>query len=403
MRILNAESMRKDLVGKVRHIRIYNEKATESLTATETEAAHAKTIKVVGEKWLNSAGREKLLQDRKQLEDKCRQHLQNQQAQNASTGYDMKTIQELAGLYTIDLVRQADEYVDYTPVLFKEVVDEGLPETFNLRDQMPYIGKEEDMTGSGDTVPLMQSALPVDVPVHLKIRGFGDKTTMRQLIFNPFHKNELIIESAARILSDEKNKDSMGSILGATFNADHKEGPDNSGATYDLQLYNTLKKAIRKALKLICKPLMKEVGLLRHEIYLLVNPMDLIDIQPIVNGALAGVGGIQQIAAALPIDGIIPYGCGLNHGMLYGKETLSYPGVPQGKAYVFVKVESFGGYRFVKRNETMEVGQGDVLGLSSEHKAWHRIRGLFPNFVLPTSEDGKNYGAVIEVTLPECA
>jgi len=395
MKILNAEAMRKDLVGKVRNIRIYNEKATEGLTATNTEAAYTKTIKVVGEKWLNSAGREKLLQDRKSLEDKCRQ-----QMENASTGYDMKTIQELSALYTIDLVRQADEYPDYTPVLFNEVVDESLPETFNLRDAMPYIGKEEDMVGSGDTVPLMESALPVDQSVYLKIRGFGSKTTMRQLVFNPFHKNELIIKGAARILSDEKNKDFFGAVLGATFGAGHKEAADTSGATYDIQLYNTLKKAILKALNLTCKPLKKKVGLVRHEVYLLINPIDELNILPVVNGALAGVGGLQQIGAALSIDGIIPYGCGLNHELEYGKEKLSYPGVPRGKAYVFVKVESFGGYRFVKRNETMEVGQGDVLGLSPEHKAWHRIRGLFSDFVLPSTESSVNYGAVIEVTLP---
>jgi len=395
MKILNAESMRKDLVGKVRKIRIYNELATESLTSTVSEAVHTETIKIVGERWKNSAGREKLLQDRKLLEDKARQ-----QIENASTGFDAKTIQALAGLYTIDLVRQADEHPDYTPVLFKEVVDESLPETFNLRDATPYVGKEEDIQGSGDTVPLMMPSLPEDVSVHLKIRGFGDKTTMRQLVFNPFHKNELIIEGAARILSDAKNHDSFGPILGATFGATHKEPADTTGVTYDIQLYNTLKKAIKKALKLICKPLKREVGLVRHEVYLLINPVDEIDILPVVNGALAGVGGLQQIGAALPIDGIIPYGGGLNDGMLYGSETLSFPGVPQGKVYVFVKVESFGGYRFTKRSETMEVGQGDVLGLSPQHKAWHRIRGVFADWVKPVTEGGKNYGAVIEVTLP---
>jgi len=394
MKLLNAETMRKELVGKVRNIRIYNGKASENLTTTESNVAYNKTIKVVNEKWLNSAGREKLLQERKALEDKARVFL------NAETGYDMATIKALAGLYTIDLVRQADEYVDYTPVLFKEVVDESLPETFNLRDVLPYVGKEEDIEGSGDTVPLMKSSLPVDTPVTLKIRGFGDKTTMRQLVLNPFHKTEKIIESAARILADEKNKDSLGAILGATFNAAHQQAANSSGATYDLQLYNTLKAGIRKALKLINKPLNREVGLIRHEIYLLVNPMDQVDILPIVNGALAGVGGIQQVAAALPIDGIIPYGCGLNHNLDYGKEKLSYPGVPQGKVYIYVKVDVFGGYRFTKRNETMELGQGDVLGLSSEHRAWHRIRGNFDSWVLPVTESSKDYGSVIEVTLP---
>ena len=393
MKILNAETMRKNLVGKVRNVRIYNGKATDNLASTTTEVAYSESIKVSSDRWMNSVGRETLLRDRKVLEDKYK-------LMNASTGFDAATIQKLAALYTVDLVRQADEYTDYTPVLFKEVVDDSLPETFNLRDTVPYIGKEEDIVGSGDTVPLIQPSLPLDYPVYLKIRGFGDKTTLRQLVFNPFHKTELIIESAARILSDEKNKDSFGALLGSTFDANHSQAADSTGATYDLQLYNTLKKGIKKALKLICKPLAKEVGLLRHEIYLLVNPMDLIDIQPIVNGALAGVGGIQQIASALPIDGIIPYGCGLNHGLKYGNEVLSYPGVPQGKAYVFIKVDSFGGYRFVKRNETMEIADGDILGLTAEKRAWHRIRGNYADFVLPVTESDKAYGAIIEITLP---
>jgi hypothetical protein len=334
------------------------------------------------------------LQDRKRLEDKFKQG-------NASKGYDRKTIMDLATVYTIDLSRQADEYVDYTPVLYTERVDENFTEMTNLRDSLPYIGKEEEITGSGDTVPLMKPALPKDYPVYQKVRGFGDKTTLRQLVFNPFHKTELIIESAARILADEKNNDSLGPILSADYTAAFKQAANTTGATFDLRLYNTIKAAIWKAVNLNCLPIGKQNGLLRYETYLLVNPMDMINIQPVVNGALAAVAGIQQLAPALPIDGIIPYGGGLNHGLLYGNETLNYPGVPQGKAYVYIKVDVFGGYRLVKRNETMEVGEGDVLAISPEKRAWHRIRGLFHDWVLPTTVGGKNYGAVIEVELPE--
>jgi len=393
MKVYNSENMRKDLVGKVRNIRIYGGDAKNDLENSTSTVARTEQIKIVSESWKNSAGREKLLNERKALSEKVR-------LMNASTGYDWKTIQALAGLYTIDMVRQADDFADYTPVVFKEVVDEKAPEIVTLRNMMPYIGKEETVTGSGDTVPLIQSALPVDDNVQLEIRGFGDRTTLRQLIFNPFHKTEMITESAARILSDEKNKDFFGPLMGATFGAAHKQAADTAGATYDLQLYNTLKKAIWKAVNLKCKPVGKENGLLRHEVFLLVNPMDLINIQPVANGALAGVGGIQQIASALPIDGIIPYGGGLNHGLMYGSEELYYPGVPQGKAYAFIKVDVFGGYRITKRSETMEVGEGDVLALSQEKRAWHRVRGVHNGFVLPKVENGKNYGAVVEITLP---
>jgi len=396
MKILNAETMRKDLVGKVRNIRIYNGTATRNQKETDVPVANTETIKVTGERWLNSAGREKLLQDRKLLQDKIQA--------NAATGYSRREIAELATLMTIDLVRQADEYPDYTPVLAKEIVNEEATDPTNLLDQMPYIGKEEEVMGAGDTVPQMVHALPKKYPVELQIRGFGSKVSLRELVFNPFHQTEKLITSAARILSDHKNKDLFGDIFGVTYDAAHSQAADTSGATYDLQVYNTLKSGIRKAARLICEPLGKVNAEYKHEIYLLINPLDQIDLLPIVNGALQGVGGLQQLAAALPISGVIPYGGGLNHGLKYGSEILSYPGVPLGKAYAFVKVDTFGAYRIVKRNETMEIGEGDVLSLSSEHRAWHRIRGMFTDWIKPVTvgsgSSAKAYGAVVEITLP---
>jgi len=398
-KLLNAEKMRKDLIGKIRKIKIYNGTASDNLTTTDSAVANEELIKVTTEKWLNSAGREQILVERKALTDRMK--LENEKAENNSVGFSKADIAALATNLTIDLVRSAEENPDYAAVLMNEVVDENMTEEVNLLNHMPYIGKEEEMKGTGDTVPLMEPALPDKVVVDLKILGFGDKTQLRQLIFNPFHKTERIIESASRIIADHKNKDLFGDIFGIAYDAEHSQNADTAGATYDLRMYNTLRAAIRKAGRLINKPLGRENAKYSHEIYLLVNPLDLIDIQPIVNGALQAVGGIQQLASSLPIDGIISYGCGLNHGFKYGKEILSYPGVPAGKAYVYVKVNTFGAYRLIKRSETMDIGAGDVLALTSEHRAWHRIRGIYTDWVKPKTEGGKAYGAVIEVTLPE--
>jgi hypothetical protein len=226
-KLLNAEQMRKDLVGKVRNIRTYSGTATENKFTQDSKILHNEAIKISNTKWMDSVGRDTLLRERHNLEKKAKE-----QFENASTGFDRETIAKLAGLYTIDLVRQADDLVDYTPVLFKEIFDENAPESVNLRDVTPYIGKEEDVEGSGDTVPLMKPSLPVDVNVNLKIRGFGDKTTIRQLVFNPFHKTEKVIESAARISADEKNNDSFGPILSATYSSVHQQAADTTGATY---------------------------------------------------------------------------------------------------------------------------------------------------------------------------
>jgi hypothetical protein len=392
MILYNSEQMQKSLLGRARHARIYSGSAATNLHAKTHEVL--KDVKtVVKGVWKNSRERDEFLKQRESAAAKIR-------LANAATGYDAATIQALTGLYAIDVIRQADDLGDFTPLLFNERFDADAPEMVNLMDYLPYIGKEEELKGTSDTVPLMEHVLPEKYPVTLVIRGFGDKTTLRELLFNPFHKTENIIESAARILADEKNADSLKAILGATYGAAFSQAADTGGATYDLKLYNTIKKAIIKALGLYNCPSKRMNGELQHKIYLLVNPIDLINIQPVVNGALAGAGGLQQMAAALPVDGIIPYAGGLNNGMPYGSETLSYPGVESGKAYVYVKLETYTGYRIVKRNETMEVAPGDILGLTTEKRAWHRIRGIFNDWVLPRTAGSKNYGAVIEATLP---
>jgi hypothetical protein len=393
MILLNNAEIKKRNAGSVRHIRIYNGTAKENLTETSVTSVYSKSVPAIAVRWKNSVAREAWLVIRRNLEERVKK-------MNAATGFDMETIRALAGNYTIDLVRLAEDYADYTPVIFKETFDESLPERFDLMDQLPYIGKETDIIGSSDTVPLMEHVLPVEYPVRLYIRGFGDKSTLRELVFNPFHKTEKVLDSAARILADEKNADSIKAIVTATYDANHSQTADSTGATFDLQLYNTIRKGIIKALGLTNKGTGKPNAMLHFQVYLLINPLDEMNIVPVINGALASAGGIQQIAGKLSIDGVISYGNGLNDGQKYGGEPLSYPGCARGNAYAIIVPEVYSGYRFVKQNETMEVGEGDILGLTSEKRAWHRIRGIHNGFVLPETAGSKYYGSVIKITLP---
>jgi hypothetical protein len=396
MILLNSAELKKRSAGTVRNIRLYNGSAKDNLASTNTEAVYSQAVPAIAARWRNSAPREAWLAVRRNLEGRVRR-------MNAATGFDMETIRALAGNYTIDLVRLADDYADYTPVLFKETVDEALPERFDLMDHLPYVGKEENIIGSSDTAPLMQHTLPAEYPVRLYIRGFGDKSTLRELVFNPFHKTELILESAARILADEKNADSIKPIVSAAYGANHTQAADTSGTTFDLQLYNTIRKGLVKVLNLTNKGAGKENGKMHCRVYLLINPLDEPNIMPVINGALASAGGIQQIAGRLSIDGVISYGGGLNDGQKYGAETLSYPGCQQGAAYAVAVPEVYCGYRFVKQNETMEVGEGDILGFTAEKRAWHRIRGVHNGFVLPETSGSKYYGSVIKIALPVMA
>jgi hypothetical protein len=382
--------MRKELVGQVRHARVYNGKPKNSFAGPQ-EAVVDEAVVIKSEVWKGSAGREKLLNERHGLARKIK---------NAATGYDYATLAALVGNYVIDLQRLEDDLAVYTPQLVTERTDADAPESAKLRNYLPYVGKEEEAKGSGDTVPLMEHNLPVDVSLDLRIRGFGDKTTLRELVFNPFHKTELIMESAGRILADGQNGDVIKPIVTATYDAAHSQAADTAGATADIKTYLTIKGAIKKALRLYNTPTGKQNGLMAHRTLLLLNPMDVDDTVPIISGGLERLAGINLMVGRLPIDGIIPYGGGLNDGIAWGNETLSYPGVPAGTFFVLVKNDVYGGYKIIKRSPTMEMGEGDVLALTTEKRAWHRIDGTFLDWILPSAAGGKNYGAVIKGTFP---
>jgi hypothetical protein len=359
--------------------------------AHHTEPLISESVIVRSEQWHESEGRYQLLNERHNLA---------QRLANAATGYDAATLAAFLKTMVIDLQRLKDDLTDYTPILFHEVTNSEATDPLNLRDYMYYVGREDIMQGSGDTVPLIDHNLPVDVVVHLNIKAFGDKTTFKELVLNPFYKTELLIESAARILVDGQNKDSIGAIVSATYDAAHSQAADTSGATKDIKLYNTVYNAIDTAEKLYNTPTGKQNGLMAHKVIMLVNPIDLKRITPIINGGLERLAGINQIVSPLPIDEIIPYGGGLNDGLKWGNEILKFPGVAAGSFYIVIKNDVYGAYKIIKRTPTMEMGEGDVLALTTEKRAWHRIDGVFTQWLLPSTAGGKPYGAVVKGTLP---
>jgi hypothetical protein len=391
MNIYNAEYMRKANVGKTRHIRLYNGMRESAFTSGFSTPLIDEVISIKTEEWKGSEAQARIFNERHNLIVKLK---------NAATGYDPATIAALVQNFVIDLQRLKDDMTDYTPILLTERVDTEAPENVTLRNYLPYVGREGTVMGAGDTVPLMEHNLPVDVVVKMVIKAFGDKTMFRELMLNPFYNTEHVMEGAARILVDGQNKESIGAIVGATYDANHSQAADTTGATKDLQTYLTVKAAIKKALALWNTPTKKQNGLMAHKIYLLLNPIDLPDIQPIVEGGLERLAGINQMVGRLPIDAIIPYSGGLNDGMAWGGETLSFPGVAAGTFYIMIKNDVYGGYKIVKRTATMEMGSGDVLALTTETRAWHRIDGTYLDWILPSAAGGKQYGAVIKGAFP---
>jgi hypothetical protein len=114
------------------------------------------------------------------------------------------------------------------------------------------------------------------------------------------------------------------------------------------------------------------------------------DIEPVINGSLERLAGVNQLVGRLPIEGVISYGGGLQNGYVWGKEILSFPGVPQGTAFIVVKTD-IGGFNLVKRDLTLEQGIEETLQLLTKKRAWYWIGETFLDWLID---------ATVKVTLP---
>jgi hypothetical protein len=351
--------------------------------------------KVTSKAWKNSEGQFNLYRDMKVVKDR----LEN--AGNAPSPTD------LAAYYAylfIDVARQADELADHSAEIYNVISRPDAPEVTKLRDIIPYVGKEKKITGASDSVPLIEANEAQTADITLYFKAFGWKDSIKNLVFNPFDSIARVTEAAAKILVDSRNNDVIGYLVGLTYPALQSQVADTTGATRDLKVYNTFVNAIGTISKLkhpLTGRLLSNMGVFAGKLKVLAHPKDAWDFSRILGGQLVGASGVAQNVSALPIASIIPYGGGIMDGLIWGKETLSLPGVTQGYAYLFLP-NDLGGFVLDKVDLTLETGQGSVLELSAEERAWYRVNGLFHDWFVGGAKDNTNsgLGCVVKITLP---
>lgn len=399
MRIINAASVAEERMknGEVRVAKVYAGTAEENKkteNARVFEGGEAK-YKIGSGKWKNSAGYHELWRDI---------YASQQKIVNSATP---PTSAELAAYFAkmfIDVQRQMDDLLDITPMIANVIKDENAQENPNVRDYLPFIGKEKIISGTNDKVPLIDAKTASVETMTLYVRAFGWKASVKYYAFAAMNVLQKVTEAAARIATDYKNAQIMDAINAVTFGTKHTVAADNTnGATFDLKLYNTIRKARKK------------LGTLVHPLYanrlvstlagfnapgLLVHPNNLWDLQRVLSGFTAG--GFVQDVAPLPIGDVIPYACGVQHGEVWGEETLSLPGVTENKAYMFIPDQAL---IVDKRDVTLEVGSGSVLELSAEERSWHRISGTHTNYLIGGADTsngaaGTGKGCILEINLP---
>ena len=238
----------------------------------------------------------------------------------------------------------------------------------------------------------------------MEIMALGWKDSIKNMLYNTLHNMQKVLEAVVDAHTDMRNSKTVGVIVGATYVATQKQAADTTASTtFDEKMYATVRKAIKKLKGL--KDIQTDRPISVPSMMLLCNSANTWDIERVVNGQLdqngaAGARGNNR--QSLPIASIVEYDRGITDGFIWGKETLSFPGVTAGKCYLFVPKE----YLWVgnKRPLTMETGRGETLQLSTEERAWYGVQGEYTKVFLgssfPGTSVGAGYGAIIEITLP---
>ena len=403
---MDTNSMIPVLDGEALHVKMANARHSRKISvfeggmdynlATEQAATHyVQNIAVTSPAWKESDKRAGLHDRINSLRAKLKAQ------ENASQGYNPRDVADLIGAYFIDIVRLSDETPDYTSVLTTVFSRPNMPKDINLRDFLPYTGREQEIRGSNDSVPLIEEAAAEVTLISLAIKAFGHKSSLFNMVFNPFWDVNRLMETVAAIRVDSRNDDVIGKIVRAEYDEKHSQAADETGETRDLKVYNTVDNALTKLFGLYHPQFdTRKLGTMSPRVYLLLNPMDVRKTRPAISGGLVGAGGIRQMVNALPIDGVIPYAGGVQDGLPWGKEKLSFPGVKEGEFFL-VGVTPYGGMTFVKRDLTLETGTGSALQLSREERAWYRIGVTFMDWLIGHTAEGKAYGGIAKGVLPE--
>jgi hypothetical protein len=322
--------------------------------------------------------------------------------ENSAESPSSADIQAFYGKTYFDLQRYNAEAGDLTSLIANEITDYNMEKTPSVRDYEPDRGVMADYAGTNDPVPLIQQNTGNLDTFTVGIKALGWKDCLLNQLYNRWFSMDKVIKAASDAYTDAKNAAGAGMIVGTTYAASQKQAAaTTSGSTLDELTYETFVKGIKVLRGL--KDIYTKRPIAVTSISVLCNSADTWQISNVIRGQLLqnGGGARGNVSPGLPIGNIIEYDRGINDGFTIGKVEASFPGVTAGKCYLFVPGVMMIGN---KRPLTTETGNGSVLELSTEERAWYAVFGGFYKQFLGTSfvgsSCGAGYGYIVEVTLP---
>lgn len=304
----------------------------------------------------------------------------------------------------IDITRRRIEEMDFTSEFTKEITNPNFSKSINLTEFLEYAGVFEDIAGTGDNVPMLQQKTGEKGSVEVVLKGLGHARSLEDELYNlDIFDMQKVNRAVTRGHTAVRNNICFNPLIALTgaggWNASQQVAAA-AGATYDIQLYLTIRNALRTLYGLLDPQTNQEIGAPRVTLLVRNNVIEW-DLQRVINGQLEKFGTPVENRSKLAIDEIWTY---KGDSITVGEKTTTYNGVPAGTAYLFVTgPDGAPTYTLNKRQLTQEVGRGDVLQLAKERRAWYFGQAEYREEFLGSSGSqglGDGYGFVVEIELP---
>lgn len=318
---------------------------------------------------------------------------------------------DLIDMMRMDVTRRRMEEIDFTTMLTQEINNPAFSKSVALVEFAPYAGAFEPITGANDAVPLMEQKTGAKSSVEMHLYALGHTRTLEDELYNldifSMQKVQAAVTRGHRALRNNLSIGVYPAITAAGgWDAAQQQAADLTGATYDEQLYNTLRNALRR-LGRLCDFQTGNAIDMSGAVLIVRDEVIAWDVGRVIRGQLAVNGeaaaSIIRNVGPLPISEVWVY---KGDRFDVGPKTYDYPGIAEGRAYLVIPGGSTNNmwWTLVKRQLTSEVGRGDVLKLAREARAWYfgqtaYVTEHFGNTAGLTGD--QNYGYCVEIALPE--
>ncbi len=228
LKIINKDFLDEERTAKkrTRRVNVFSGNAEQNLKDATPET-YLKPIDITmpQEPWENSAGYDRLW-------DEIR--IRTNRLKNAAQPPSASDLAALVPAIFTDITIRAAEQPDLTSRIAQDITNLEYPEDVPLRGIYPYIGEYQEMSGTGDSVPLIEQLLGQTKTIPLTIKGIGWKDSLANMLWNSLHTMQKVNQANVDADIDARNAATIGFIVAQVFTgAQLQAAVDIADQTFD--------------------------------------------------------------------------------------------------------------------------------------------------------------------------